>query len=155
MDLAPAYTVACLARDEICGNRWGHATSDERRGRVPLHCFSISCNKCKLKAVAARSCVQVGGYCETMLIRFVYSVGLPPLAGGSLQMHGQHHDIEVVGAANAAGDPSYRQLAEAERKFLAWFLSEKPAHLLLQFETVPADGTKGRFSEYRAFLPAN
>jgi hypothetical protein len=87
-----------------------------------------------------------------MLIRFVYTVDTSTGA----QLHEVKRDIEVPGEGGAYGNPSYKQLGQAEQLFRAWFLSEYgPRGKLVLYEAVPADGSKGRFCEYRAYLAVN
>ena len=89
-----------------------------------------------------------------MQVRFVYSVSNSGPGGGVMQLHDQVQLIDVDGDPNAYGDPSHQQLAVAERRFLEWFAASKPGGYLIQYVTGPADGSKGRHSEYRAYLPA-
>lgn len=84
-----------------------------------------------------------------MYIKFVYSIGR-----GAMQLHEQNEIVEVDGDPDSRGLPSHRQLAEAERKFWTWFLSSKPGCYLILYVAGPADGTKWKYSEYRAHLPA-
>ena len=90
-----------------------------------------------------------------MQIRFVYSISNSIGAGKSfLQMHEQVQIIAVDGVTDANGNPSYQQLVKAEITFFDWFLNNKPNGYLLGYVTGPADGSKGRYSEYNAYLPA-
>ena len=82
-------------------------------------------------------------------IRFLCS-----FAQGFVQLHNQEKVIEVEGDIFADGTPSHRQLAEAERKFFAWFAATKPRSYLISYISGPADGSEGHYSEYRACLPA-
>jgi hypothetical protein len=88
-------------------------------------------------------------------VRFAYSISNSPGPGkGVVQLHDQVQLVEVDGAPDAHGDPSHQQLAAAERKFLDWFAADKPGGYLIGYVSGPADGSKGRYSEYRAYLPA-
>ena len=84
-----------------------------------------------------------------MRIRFLYS-----FAQGPVQLHDREVVIEVEEGTAADGDPSHAQLAAAERKFLAWFADNLPGSYLTTYVSGPGDGSKGRYSEYRAYLPA-
>lgn len=90
-----------------------------------------------------------------MQVRFVYSVSRSLGSGqGSMQQHDQVQPIEVDGAPDTHGGPTHRQLAAAERKFLEWFAANQSDGYLIGYVAGPADGSKGRYSEYRAYLPA-
>jgi hypothetical protein len=84
-----------------------------------------------------------------MRIHFLYS-----FAQGPVQLHDREMVIEIEGDTAADGDPSHAQLAEAERKFLAWFADNLPGSYLLRYVSGPAGGSKDRYSEYQAYLPA-
>lgn len=83
-----------------------------------------------------------------MKIRFVYAV----LRGG-VQLHDQEAVLEVEGDPHQHGRPSSNQLRTAERAFRSRF--DDPGQYLISYVAGPADGSKGRFSEYRAYLPGS
>jgi hypothetical protein len=82
-----------------------------------------------------------------MKIRFIYSV-----SKGGVQLHDQEAILEVRGDADQDGRPSPRQLLKAEHEFRSKF--DDPGQYLISYVSGPSDGSKGRFSEYRAYLPA-
>jgi hypothetical protein len=87
-----------------------------------------------------------------MFIRFVYTVN----TATGVQLHELKRDIEVAGEANAHGNPSYKQLGQAEQVFRSWFLSEYGiGGKLMGYTTGPFGGSAGLFSEYQAFLSVN
>jgi hypothetical protein len=82
-----------------------------------------------------------------MKIRFMFSV-----SKGAVQLHDQEAILEVDGGPGQHGTPTPNQLLEAERSFRSRF--EDPGQYLISYVAGPADGSKGRFSEYRAYLQA-
>jgi hypothetical protein len=88
-----------------------------------------------------------------MKIKFLYSVAA---AKGGLQLHDQEVIIEIDGdPIDQWGSPSYQQLSLAEEEFRTAFLNRhNPNGHLIKYEAVPADGSKGLYSEYRAHLPS-
>jgi hypothetical protein len=65
-----------------------------------------------------------------------------------MQHHEQTQDIELRGDVL-----TYDSLREAERAFVEWFAESFPYHELISWTCGPSEG-KGRYSEYRAYLPA-
>jgi hypothetical protein len=82
-----------------------------------------------------------------MNIRFIYAV-----ARGGVQLHDQEAILEVEGGREH-GTPTPNQLLKAEHEFRLRF--DDPREYLISYVAGPADGSKGRFSEYRAYLPAS
>jgi hypothetical protein len=82
-----------------------------------------------------------------MKIRFMYSV-----SRGGVQLHDREAILEVDGGSGQHGTPTPSQLLEAKRAFRSRF--DDPRQYLMSYVAGPADGSKGRFSEYRAYLPA-
>ncbi len=79
-------------------------------------------------------------------IRFVYSEKV-----GGVQRHGQEAFVEIPGTPKEHGVPSAAQLLRAEQEFRSRFAGR--GRHLISYEAVPADGSRGRFSEYRSYLP--
>ena len=92
-----------------------------------------------------------------MQLTFQYTVSKTfGAAGGNVFQQSPSVAIEISGAPKGSdGGPTVEQLAEAERTFRAWVSRQHPGEYLIKYETVPSDGSGGRFSEYRAYLPAN
>jgi hypothetical protein len=78
-------------------------------------------------------------------IRIPYCV----LSGG-VQLHDQEAILEVEGHPDRHGMPSPNQLFKAEQEFRSRF----DRRYLISYESGPADGSPGRFSEFRAYLTA-
>lgn len=85
-----------------------------------------------------------------MNIKFKYSVDF----GNGVQHHDREIIVKVDGEPGANGTPTYEQLWQAEDRFrAAWRNEHGPKHRLLKYEAIPADGSKARFADYRAYLP--
>ena len=67
-----------------------------------------------------------------------------------VQLHDQEAILEVEGHPDRHGMPSPNQLFKAEQEFRSRF----DRRYLISYESGPADGSPGRFSEYRAYLTA-
>jgi len=65
-----------------------------------------------------------------------------------MQMHDQKHVIEIPEDTVTPDN-----LREAERAFVGWFVDNFPYHYLISWTSGPEEG-RGRYSEYRAYLPA-
>ena len=85
-----------------------------------------------------------------MKVMFKYSIDF----GDGVQHHEREIVVEVPGSPEGKGamEPSYQQLRKAEESFHERFKAEHPEGRLLMFVAIPADGTKARFAEYRAFM---
>lgn len=69
---------------------------------------------------------------------------------GGVQLHDQEAILEVEGHPDRHGMPSPNQLFKAEQEFRSRF----DRRYLISYESGPADGSPGRFSEFRAYLTA-
>jgi hypothetical protein len=83
-----------------------------------------------------------------MKIRFISSV-----SKGGVQLHDQETILDVDGDPGRDGAPTPNQLLRAEHAFRSRF--DDPKQYLISYVAGPGDGSKGRFSEYRAFLPVH
>jgi hypothetical protein len=82
------------------------------------------------------------------VVKFVYSRSKAQ-SGSVVQVHDQEHEILAAGA-----ELTYPELRKAERAFVEWFAASFPDEDLIMWEAAYADG-RGRYSTYRAHLPAN
>jgi len=91
---------------------------------------------------------------KRVAVKFVYSVSRTVSGGSIIQFHRQERIQQISGQPDEFGWPTIRQLHIAERDFLEQWQYFEPNGYLIQYEAVPADGSRGRFSEYRANLGA-
>lgn len=87
-----------------------------------------------------------------MKIRYVYLVS-DNRSGAVVGRNNVDVLIEVSGEPDEHGRPSISQLWEAERKFFDYFEQREAGLYLISYVSGPADGSRGRYSEYRAYLP--
>jgi hypothetical protein len=83
-----------------------------------------------------------------MKVRFTYSRSSRTGGGAVMQHHDQTHEVELDGEKITPDN-----LREAEGAFVEWFVENFPYHYLISWTAAPAEGG-GRYSEYRAYLPA-
>lgn len=91
---------------------------------------------------------------KKVAVKFVYSVSRTVSGGAIMQFHEQERIQRISGEPDEYGMPTIRQLHIAERDFLEQWQHFEPNGYLIQYEAVPADGSRARFSEYRAYLGA-
>ncbi len=91
---------------------------------------------------------------KNVSVKFVYSVSRNVSGGAILQHHERERIQRVSGNPDEYGMPTIRQLHIAERDFLEQWQHFEPDGYLISYQAVPADGSRGRFSEYRAYLGA-
>lgn len=91
---------------------------------------------------------------KKVAIKFLYSVSRTMPGGAIMQYHNQERIQRVSGEPDESGMPTIRQLHIAERDFLEQWQLFEPNGYLIQYVSVPAIDSRGRYSEYRAYLGA-